>query len=118
MPSYEDTPAVLINSANLLASVKQLNNLTVGQRVSGDKLTQSYSVQIPPNPWSITMLYRVFQLAAGQSITQVQVSNLEQHLNTSYVLQVAGGPGARTIGLLFASKINESINFAVRIYAI
>lgn len=118
MPSLQDSSVVLINSEVFLDLTILLHNLTVGERVSGDKLTQNFSVEVPPNSSSNSMLYKRFKVPEGETITHVQVVNLQQEPNTSYVVHLFGGPGTRAIRLLFVSKVGGGINFVVKIYSI
>lgn len=118
MPSLPDSSAVLINSDILLDRANPLHNLTLGQRVTGDKLSGTYSVDVPASPWHVLMMYKDFKVATGQRITLVQVTNLEQRPDTSIVVHIVGGPGLPGVGLLFGSKIDAPIHFAVRIYSI
>lgn len=118
--NFQETSAVLINASSLFDGAESSRhvNLTMGRRKNGDKLAGSYSVEVPPHPWSISMLFRTFQVGSGQSITQVHVANLEKRLYTSCVAHIFGGPRFRSVGLLFVSKINAGLSFLVRIYAI
>ncbi|XP_044021240.1 probable salivary secreted peptide [Aphidius gifuensis] len=107
----------LIENYNDIKESKKSNNLIVGSRVSGDRLTLQEYVYKSSSTLQIVTLEKNFTLAGNERITQIMALDQKTNGNGAFASLLQGGPGTNSAILRFKSQRGHSIKFEIQIYS-
>lgn len=93
------------------------NNLIVGSRDYGDRMTLQEYVYKSSSILQIVTLEKNFELPANERITQVLALDQKTNGNGAFPSVTGGGPGHNNIKFRFKSQRGHSIKFFVQIFS-
>lgn len=105
----------LAAGAQAAAKFQSAENITLGERESGDFLVHSQDFFRHPDPNKRIIAFRPFDVPNEYTITQVKAIDLSNGTG-GYATFEYGGPGMTRVLIGFHSQINQGVNYRVELY--